>query len=114
MAKQSVVLLGNKFGPEHPDVVRSPANLATLNYGQGRYADAEPLSKRALTLDDKAVASEYPEVAQEAVFLLSALRHGAEGDPARRVGSQCCEDRQPTGRTQLRPLRKCGFSSADS
>jgi hypothetical protein len=41
MAKQSVVLLGNKFGPEHPDVVRSPANLATLNYGQGRYADAE-------------------------------------------------------------------------
>jgi tetratricopeptide (TPR) repeat protein len=35
-------------GPEHPDVAQSLNGLAVLYYQQGRYADAEPLYRRAL------------------------------------------------------------------
>jgi tetratricopeptide (TPR) repeat protein len=34
--------------PDHPDVAQSVNNLADLYLAQGRYADAEPLYKRAL------------------------------------------------------------------
>jgi tetratricopeptide (TPR) repeat protein len=42
-------------GPEHPDVAQSLNGLAVLYYQQGRYADAEPLYRRALAVRDKAL-----------------------------------------------------------
>ena len=41
----------------------SLSNLAELYTGQGRYAEAEPLYKRALAIDEKALGPEHPEVA---------------------------------------------------
>ena len=38
-------------------------NLAALYKEQGRYADAEPLYKRALAIDEKAVGPDHPDVA---------------------------------------------------
>ncbi len=38
------------MGPEHPNVATSLNNLAEFYRAQGRYADAEPLHKRALSI----------------------------------------------------------------
>jgi tetratricopeptide (TPR) repeat protein len=50
-------------GPDHPDVAQSLANLAVLYREQGRYADAEPLFRRALAIWEKALGSEHLRVA---------------------------------------------------
>jgi len=38
------------FGPSHPIVAASLNNLAQLYNAQGRYMEAEPLFKRALSI----------------------------------------------------------------
>ena len=40
-------------GPDHPNVAKSLNNLAEVYRAEGRYADAEPLYKRALTIQEK-------------------------------------------------------------
>ena len=52
------------MGPEHPDVARSLNNLAGLYRAQGKYAEAEPLYRRALAIDEKALGPEHPDVAR--------------------------------------------------
>ncbi|MCZ6847497.1 MAG: tetratricopeptide repeat protein, partial [Alphaproteobacteria bacterium] len=49
---------------EHPDVVASLNNLAGLYGAQGKYAEAEPLHKRALAIYEKALGPEHPDVAR--------------------------------------------------
>ena len=51
------------LGPDHPDVATSLNNLAELYQAQGRYADAEPLYKRALAIHEKALGPDHPDVA---------------------------------------------------
>jgi tetratricopeptide (TPR) repeat protein len=51
------------FGPDHPDVALSLANLAELYRVQGRYANAEPLFKRSLAINEKAFGPDHPNVA---------------------------------------------------
>ena len=51
------------LGPEHPNVALSLNNLAGLYAHQGRYADAEPLYKRALAIREKALGPDHPDVA---------------------------------------------------
>ena len=41
-------------------------NLAALYQAQGRYAEAEPLYKRALAIDEKALGPDHPDVATSA------------------------------------------------
>jgi tetratricopeptide (TPR) repeat protein len=48
------------LGPDHPDVAIDLNNLALLYDNQGRYADAEPLYKRALAISEKALGPEHP------------------------------------------------------
>ena len=38
-------------------------NLAALYDNQGRYAEAEPLYKRALAIQEKALGPDHPDVA---------------------------------------------------
>jgi hypothetical protein len=45
-----------RSAPGHPDVAVSLNNLAELYSGQGRYAEAEPLNKRAFAIREKALA----------------------------------------------------------
>ena len=49
--------------PDHPDVATSLNNLAVLYKKQGRYAAAEPLYKRALSIYEKALGPNHPSVA---------------------------------------------------
>ena len=51
------------LGPNHPDVARSLNNLAQLYRDQGRYADAEPLYKRALAIYEKSLGPDHRDVA---------------------------------------------------
>ena len=50
-----------KFGPEDPRMPTSLNNLATVYQAQGKYAEAEPLLKRALAIDQKALDPEHPD-----------------------------------------------------
>jgi tetratricopeptide (TPR) repeat protein len=45
------------LGPEHPDVAQSLNNLGELYRIQGRYAEAEPLLKRALAIRERVLGS---------------------------------------------------------
>jgi tetratricopeptide (TPR) repeat protein len=49
-AVATAAIRAKAFGPDDPDVATSLFNLAWLYYNQGRYADAEPLYKRAPAL----------------------------------------------------------------
>ena len=47
-----------RCGPDHPSVAQTLNQLAALYAAQGRYADAEPLRERALTIMEKAYGAE--------------------------------------------------------
>ena len=49
------------LGPEHPDTATSLHNLAWSYYNQGRYAEAEPLFRRAAAIYEKALGPEHPD-----------------------------------------------------
>ncbi len=51
------------FGPDDVRLATSLNNLALLYKAQGRYAEAEPLYKRSLAIDEKALGPEHPDVA---------------------------------------------------
>ncbi len=51
------------FGPQDPRLATTLNNLAGLYQAQGRYAEAEPLYKRALAIIEKALGPEHPPVA---------------------------------------------------
>ncbi len=57
------------LGANHPDVAQSLNNLAALHENQGRYAEAEPLYKRALAIQEETLGPDHPHVA----ILLSNL-----------------------------------------
>ena len=57
-----------RYGKKHsvptiPMLRQSLNNLAELYRTQGRYTDAEPLYKRALAIDEKALGPDHPTVA---------------------------------------------------
>ena len=62
------------LGPAHPDVAASLNNLAVLYAAQGKYTVAEPLHKRALAIDEKALGPNHPDVAADLSNLASLLR----------------------------------------
>ena len=59
-------------------------NLAVLYSNQGKYNDAEPLYKRSLAIDEKALGPEHPKVAtclKNYAVLLRKMGRGAEAEP---------------------------------
>ena len=58
-----MAILEAAFDPDHPDVAFALNNLALLYLAQGRYAEAEPLFKRALAIMEKAFGPGHPHVA---------------------------------------------------
>src|SRR5208337_5550168 len=54
LAQESLRVAEATFGEQHPDVVTSLNNLASLYEAQGRYAEAEPFCKRALAIFERA------------------------------------------------------------
>ena len=70
-----------KFGPTDPRLAASLNNLAGLYDTQGDYAKAEPLYKRSLAIDEKALGPDHPNVAislENYAVLLRATKREAE------------------------------------
>jgi tetratricopeptide (TPR) repeat protein len=63
-----------KFGPQDTRLVTSLNNLAVLYANQGKYAQAEPLHKRALAINEKTLGPEHPDVAQSLENYATLLR----------------------------------------
>jgi tetratricopeptide (TPR) repeat protein len=70
--------------------IRDTADAASLNqqvlqlYNQGRYSEAIPLAQRALTIREKALSSDHPDVAQALNNLAELYRaqgHYADAEP---------------------------------
>jgi tetratricopeptide (TPR) repeat protein len=57
LAQQALAIRERTLGPNHPDVATSLTNLALLYASQRRYAEAEPLYRRALAIRAKVQAS---------------------------------------------------------
>jgi len=49
--------------PNRPEVVTSINSQALRYYQQGRYAEAEPLCKRALAIREKTLGPNHPDMA---------------------------------------------------
>ena len=64
----------------YPDVATGLNNLAMLYESQGKYAEAEPLYKRALAIYEKALGPDHPSVA-ESLNSLAGFYH-AQGSYA--------------------------------
>ena len=59
-------------------------NLALLYKAQGQYAQAEPLYKRALAIDEKALGPDHPDVAvslNNLAALYRAMNRDDEAEP---------------------------------
>ncbi len=52
-----------EFGEQDPRLATSLNNLAVLYDAQGHYAQAEPFYQRAITIYEKALGPEHPDVA---------------------------------------------------
>ena len=53
VAKKALEVAEKSVGPEHPNVAKSLTNLAYLYNAQGQYAQAEPLFRRALAIQER-------------------------------------------------------------
>ena len=73
------------FGPQDPRLATSLNNLALLYKTQAKYAEAEPLYKRALAIDEKALGPEHPHVATSLENYAALLRKTGRSDEARKM-----------------------------
>jgi len=73
-AFQATVKEAEAFGPQDPRLATSLNNLAELYRLQGKYAEAEPLNKRALAIRKRTLGPAHPDVANS-LNNLAALYH---------------------------------------
>jgi tetratricopeptide (TPR) repeat protein len=71
----SALEAAEKFGPEDTRLATTLNDLAAVYYNQGKYAQAEPLYKRALAIREKALGPEHPDVAQSLESYATLLRN---------------------------------------
>jgi CHAT domain-containing protein len=72
------------MGPEHTDPALSLNNLAVAYQVQGRYGEAEPLYKRSLAINEKALGLEHPDTAsslQNLAVLYMVQGRSGEAEP---------------------------------
>ena len=73
-----------RYGPDHPDVATDLNNLAVLLQATNRLAEAEPLFRRALAIDEASYGPDHPDVATDLnnlAALLQATNRLAEAEP---------------------------------
>ncbi len=66
-------------------VATSVNNLGDLYHAQGKYAEAEPLLKRALAIVEKALGPEHPDVAASLENYAALLRETGRSDEAAKM-----------------------------
>ena len=62
------------FGPQDPRLATSLNNLGLVYHAQGKYAEGEPLIKRALAILEKALGPDHPRVATSLENYAALLR----------------------------------------
>jgi tetratricopeptide (TPR) repeat protein len=70
-----------RYGAKISDTAQSLDNLALLYDAQGKYAEAEPLFKRALAIYEKALGKDHPHVvaaSRNYAALLREMKHENE------------------------------------
>ncbi len=75
------------LGPDHSDLAIALNDLATLLQATNRPAEAEPLMRRALAIDEQSYGAEHPDVARDLnnlAQLLQATNRLAEAEPLMR------------------------------
>ncbi len=102
------------FGPGHPNVAIDLNNLAQLLQDTNRLAEAEPLKRRALAIDEKSFGPEHPNVARDLnnlAMLLQATNRLSETEPLMRralaIWEASLPDHHPSvqlGRDNLKAL----------
>ncbi|MFN7820660.1 MAG: tetratricopeptide repeat protein [Cyanobacteriota bacterium] len=76
-----------RLGPEHPGTATALNNLAALLQATNRLAEAEPLMRRALAIDEASYGNDHPRVAidlNNLAQLLQATNRLAEAEPLMR------------------------------
>jgi tetratricopeptide (TPR) repeat protein len=71
------------LGPDHPKVARDLNTLALFYESRDKYAEAEPLLKRALAIDEKALGPDHTteaKIAENLALTLSKLGRDAEAE----------------------------------
>ncbi len=76
-----------------PEVAATLNNLAKLYQAQGTYAEAEPLHKRALAINEAALESDHPNVALSLEYYAALLRETARADEAEKMAARAREIR---------------------
>jgi tetratricopeptide (TPR) repeat protein len=82
-----VEIFENSYGNYHPNVATASNNLAVLLQATNRLAEAEPLMRSALAIDEASYASDHPKVATDLNNLASLLyttNRLAEAEPLMR------------------------------
>jgi CHAT domain-containing protein/tetratricopeptide (TPR) repeat protein len=63
------------LGPDHPNVARALNNLGQLLVTTQRLSEAEPLLRRALTIDEQRFGRDHPNVGRDLNNLAQLLKH---------------------------------------
>ena len=77
----------DRYGPDHPDVAINLNNLAGCCQATNRMAEAEPLFRRALAIDERSYGPDHPDIATTSTTwrsLLQATNRLAEAEPLSR------------------------------
>ncbi|MGD8523567.1 MAG: tetratricopeptide repeat protein [Desulfobacterales bacterium] len=64
VARHTLIVTEQSFGPDHPATARALNNLAVANQARGKYAEAEILYRRSLAIDEKTFGKNHPYVVQ--------------------------------------------------
>ncbi len=87
------------MGPEHPYVATPLNNLASLLQAPGKYAEAEPLYRRALRIGEASLGPDHPIVATVAENLAAVLRQLGREDEARKLEERAAAIRKKGNRS---------------
>jgi tetratricopeptide (TPR) repeat protein len=79
------------------------ANLAALYDNQGRYAEAEPLFKRALAVLEKALGPNHPEVAAVRHNLAALYKDQGRYADAEALNKRAMANREKASAVKSRP-----------
>ena len=87
LAELYVQAMKSRYGEEHPKYATALNNLAQPLYATNRLAEAEPLFRRALAIDEKSFGPDHPDVAivlNNLARLLRTTNRLAEAEPLMR------------------------------
>ena len=105
-AEEALTLGEREFGGDHPYTATFLNNLAALHSAQGRYAQADPLYRRALAIQESAFGRPPPDVARTLnnLAVLYRKNRAVSLRPSRSISGRSRSGRVRSGRsTRMSP-----------